>query len=95
MAYTIGILGATGAVGQEIIRLLHERDFPIKELRLLASARSAGKTQHYGNKSWIVAEATPESFDGLDIAIFSAGGSQSRKFAPEAVARGCSSAGLL
>lgn len=89
MAYTIGILGATGAVGQEIIRLLHERDFPIKELRLLASARSAGKTQHYGNKSWIVAEATPESFDGLDIAIFSAGGSQSRKFAPEAVARGC------
>jgi aspartate-semialdehyde dehydrogenase len=89
MAYTIGILGATGAVGQEIIRLLHERDFPIKELRLLASARSAGKTQHYGNQSWTIEEATPESFDGLDIAIFSAGGDQSLKYAHEAVARGC------
>jgi len=89
MAYSIGILGATGAVGQEIIRLLHERNFPIKELRLLASARSAGKTQQYENSSWTVEEATPESFEGLDVAIFSAGGSQSLKFAHEAVARGC------
>ncbi len=89
MAYTIGILGATGAVGQELIRLLHERDFPIRELRLLASARSAGKTQHFGNRSWTIEEATPESFDGMDIAIFSAGGKQSLKFAKEAAARGC------
>lgn len=89
MTYTIGILGATGAVGQEIIRLLHERNFPVKELRLLASARSAGQTQSYGSNSWTIEEATPESFDGLDIAIFSAGGKQSLKFANEAVARGC------
>ena len=89
MAYSIGILGATGAVGQEIIRLLHERNFPIKELSLLASARSAGKTQHYNNQSWTIKEATPESFDGLDIAIFSAGGKQSLEYAQEAVARGC------
>ena len=89
MAYTIGILGATGAVGQEIIRLLHERNFPIKELRLLASARSAGKIQNYGSQSWTIVEATPESFDGLDVAIFSAGSKQSLKFAREAVARGC------
>ena len=89
MAYTIGILGATGAVGQEIIRLLHERSFPIRELRLLASARSVGKKQNYGDQSWTVAEATPQSFDGLDIAIFSAGSKQSLKFAREAVSRGC------
>ena len=89
MAYKVGILGATGAVGQEIIRLLHEREFPISELHLLASARSAGKTQSYGDKTWTIEEATPESFDGLDIAIFSAGGDQTLKFADEAVKRGC------
>ena len=89
MAYTIGILGATGAVGQEIIRLLYERDFPVKELRLLASARSAGKIQQYGSQSWTIEEATSESFDDLDIAIFSAGSKQSLEYAHEAVARGC------
>jgi len=89
MAYNIGILGATGAVGQEIIRLLHERAFPIAELRLLASARSAGKTQSFGDQSWTIQEATPESFAGLDVCIFSAGGDQSKLFAKEAVKRGC------
>jgi aspartate-semialdehyde dehydrogenase len=89
MAYKVGILGATGAVGQEIIRLLHEREFPISELRLLASARSAGKTQSYGDKTWIIQEATNESFDGLDVCIFSAGGDQSKLFAHEAAKRGC------
>ncbi|WPJ97985.1 aspartate-semialdehyde dehydrogenase [Coraliomargarita algicola] len=89
MAYNVGILGATGAVGQEIIRLLHEREFPIAELRLLASARSAGKTQSFGDKSWTIQEATPESFAGLDVCIFSAGGDQSKLFAAEAVKRGC------
>lgn len=89
MAYKIGILGATGAVGQELIRLLHERHFPIAELRLLASARSAGKTQTYGDKSWTILEATPDSFDGLDVCIFSAGASQSKLFGNEAVKRGC------
>lgn len=89
MAYNVGILGATGAVGQEIIRLLHERDFPIAELRLLASARSAGKTQSFGDQSWTIQEATPESFAGLDVCIFSAGGDQSQHFAQAAVERGC------
>lgn len=89
MAYKIGILGATGAVGQEIIHLLHQRNFPVGELRLLASARSAGKVQQYENKSWTIEEATPESFEGLDLCIFSAGGSQSKVFAPEAAKRGC------
>jgi aspartate-semialdehyde dehydrogenase len=89
MAYNIGILGATGAVGQEIIRLLHERAFPIAELRLLASARSAGKEQSFGDQSWTIQEATPESFAGLDVCIFSAGGDQSKLFAKEAVKRGC------
>jgi len=89
MAYNVGILGATGAVGQEIIRLLHERAFPIKELRLLASARSAGKTQSFGDQSWTIQEATPDSFEGLDVCIFSAGGDQSKLFANEAVKRGC------
>jgi len=89
MAYNVGILGATGAVGQEIIRLLHERDFPLAGLKLLASARSAGKTQSFGDKTWTIEEATNESFDGLDICIFSAGGDQSLKFAREAAERGC------
>lgn len=89
MAYNVGILGATGAVGQELIRLLHERAFPIAELRLLASARSAGKTQAFEGKSWTIQEATPDSFEGLDVCIFSAGASQSKLFASEAVKRGC------
>ncbi|MGB0742987.1 MAG: aspartate-semialdehyde dehydrogenase, partial [Opitutales bacterium] len=88
MAYKVGILGATGAVGQELIRLLHERNFPVGELRLLASARSAGKTQTYEGKSWTIQEATAESFEGLDFCIFSAGASQSKLFAHEAVKRG-------
>ena len=89
MAYKVGILGATGAVGQEIIRLLHERQFPISELHLLASARSAGKVHSYAGRQWTIQEATPESFDGLDIAIFSAGGEQSLQLAHHAVQRGC------
>ena len=89
MAYKIGILGATGAVGQELIRLLHERNFPLAELRLLASARSAGKTQTYGDQSWTIQEATPERFEGLDACIFSAGASQSKLFGEEAAKRGC------
>lgn len=89
MAYKIGILGATGAVGQELIRLLHERAFPIAELHLLASARSAGKTQSYGDQHWTIQAATPDCFDGLDLAIFSAGSEQTRHFAAAAVERGC------
>ena len=85
----VGIVGATGAVGQELIRLLHERTFPLGQLTLLASARSAGKTITWQDKSWTVVEATPEAFGGLDLAIFSAGGGISRDLGPEAVKRGC------
>ncbi|HVU38466.1 MAG TPA: aspartate-semialdehyde dehydrogenase [Opitutales bacterium] len=88
-SYRVGIVGATGAVGQELIRLLHERNFPLRELVLLASARSAGKTQTWNGKSWTIREATPDAFDGLDVAVFSAGGGTSEKLAPEAVKRGC------
>lgn len=89
MTYKVGILGATGAVGQEIIHLLHERKFPFSELRLLASSRSAGKVQSYGGHSWVIEATTEDSFKDLDICIFSAGGSQSKTFAPIAQAAGC------
>ena len=87
--YKVGIVGATGAVGQELIELLFERKFPMSELVLLASARSAGKTIECAGKKFTVQEAKPESFDDLDIAIFSAGGSISTALVPEAAKRGC------
>lgn len=89
MAYRIGIVGVTGAVGQELLALLAKRAFPVKELRPLASARSAGRKVAFGGKDWTVQEAKPEAFEGLDAAIFSAGGSISLALAPEAVRRGC------
>ena len=89
MAYRIGIVGVTGAVGQELLALMAKRNFPVAELRPLASARSAGSKVTYGGKEWTVLEATPDAFAGLDFAIFSAGGSISLALAPEAVKRGC------
>lgn len=89
MSYKVGIVGATGAVGQELIDLLYARNFPMESLTLLASSRSAGKTMTRGDKRWTIAEATPEAFDGLDIAIFSAGGGTSLALCPEAAKRGC------
>lgn len=83
----VAILGATGAVGQEFIRLIEERDFPFRSLKLLASAKSAGKEIRVKEKSYIVEEATPDSFVGVDIALF-AGGKISETLAPEAVKRG-------
>ena len=83
----IAILGATGAVGQEFIRLIEERNFPFHQLKLLASARSAGKKLMVCGKEYTVEEARPESFEGIDIALF-AGGSISKVLAPEAVKRG-------
>ncbi|MCD8283861.1 MAG: aspartate-semialdehyde dehydrogenase [Opitutae bacterium] len=88
-AYKVGIVGITGAVGQEILELLTARNFPVSELRPLASARSAGKKVEFDEKTWTIREATPDSFEGLDFAIFSAGGSISKLLAPEAVKRGC------
>ncbi|QXD25321.1 aspartate-semialdehyde dehydrogenase [Opitutia bacterium ISCC 51] len=87
--YSVGIVGATGAVGKELIRLLYERNFPIGNLRLLASARSKGKTITYEDHSFEVEEATPESFDDLDIALFSAGSGITKALAREAARRGC------
>lgn len=83
----VAILGATGAVGQEFIRLIEERSFPFSSLKLLASARSAGKKITVSGKEYTVEEAKPESFENVDIALF-AGGSISKTLAPEAVKRG-------
>jgi aspartate-semialdehyde dehydrogenase len=89
MAYRIGIVGATGAVGQELINLLEVRQFPVSELKLLASARSAGKTMDWQGKPLTIVEAKPEAFEGLDLVFFSAGAGISRTLAPAAAERGC------
>jgi aspartate-semialdehyde dehydrogenase len=89
MSYKIGIVGATGAVGQELIRLFRDRQFPVSELRLFASSRSAGKRITVGEKDITVEMARADVFEGLDFAIFSASSGLSRELAPEAAARGC------
>jgi aspartate-semialdehyde dehydrogenase len=86
---TVAIVGATGAVGQELLGLLHERSFPMASLRLFASARSAGKTVACAGKHWIVEEARPGVFGGIDVAFFAAGGAVTRALAPDAVNAGC------
>ena len=85
--YNVAILGATGAVGTEFLKLIEERSFPFAELRLLASKRSAGKQIEFMGKTYTVQEATKDSFEGIDIALF-AGGSVSKEFAPYAVKSG-------
>lgn len=84
----VAIVGATGAVGAEMIRCLEERHFPVSQLTLLASARSAGKTLKFKGQDIVIKELTPESFAGVDIALFSAGGGISKEFAPHAVKAG-------
>jgi len=84
----LAILGATGAVGSTLLRVLEERSFPVGELRLLASQRSAGRQIRFGDRDLTVQEVGPRSFDGIDIAIFSAGAARSREWAPQAVAAG-------
>lgn len=86
--FNVAVLGATGAVGEQITKLLEERNFPIKQLKLLSSARSAGKKVAFNGGTVVVEEAKPESFEGVDIALFSAGGDISKAMAPEAVSRG-------
>lgn len=88
-SYVVGIVGATGAVGQELVRLLHARKFPLAQLRLFASARSAGKTMTVGGQKLTVAEAKPGAFAGVDLAFFAAGGGVTRSLALDAVAAGC------
>ncbi|HUR60666.1 MAG TPA: aspartate-semialdehyde dehydrogenase [Opitutaceae bacterium] len=85
----VAIVGATGAVGQELLSLLHDRKFPTASLRLFASARSAGKVIEFGSKKYTVEEAKPGVFGGIDVAFFSAGGSVTRALAPDAVKAGC------
>jgi aspartate-semialdehyde dehydrogenase len=84
----VAIVGATGAVGIEFRRCLEQRRFPLKELRLLASKRSAGRTLEFKNQALRIEELTDASFKGVDIALFSAGGSISKQFGPRAVAAG-------
>jgi aspartate-semialdehyde dehydrogenase len=88
MSVNVAVVGATGAVGQEFLTVLAERNFPIKNLKLLASARSAGKTATFNGKEYLIEELTKESFKDVQIALFSAGGSISKEFAPAAVAAG-------
>ena len=85
---TVAVVGATGVVGRTMIQVLGERDFPVGELRLLASGRSAGRSVSVGGRTIEVAEATPEAFEGVDIALFSAGADISRELAPADALRG-------
>jgi len=85
----VAIVGATGAVGLEFLTCLADRNFPIKQLKLLASSRSAGKTLRFKDQDIVVEELTEHSFHGVDIALFSAGGDISKQYGPIAVAAGC------
>jgi aspartate-semialdehyde dehydrogenase len=88
VAPVVAIVGATGAVGVELIKCLKQRRFPVSQLKLLASARSAGKRLSWQGDLLPVSELTEQSFQGIDIALFSAGGSTSRHFGPVAVRAG-------
>jgi len=88
MAGNVAVVGVTGAVGQEFLSIIEERNFPFASLRVLASNRSAGKKILFMGKEYTVEELTQNSFKGVDIALFSAGASRSREFAPAAVMAG-------
>ncbi|EHL2527322.1 aspartate-semialdehyde dehydrogenase, partial [Listeria monocytogenes] len=88
-SYHVAVVGATGAVGTQMIELLEEAaTFKIKQVSFLSSIRSAGKKLSFRGEEVTIQEATPESFEGVDIALFSAGGSVSKALAKEAVKRG-------
>ena len=86
--YNVAVVGATGLVGRTFLKVLAEYDFPINNLKLLASSRSKGKIIEYRGKEYIVDELTKDSFEDVDIALFSAGGSISKEYAPIAEAKG-------
>ena len=86
--YNVAVVGATGLVGKEIISILEERKFPVGELKLLASERSAGELLDFGGKTYAVEVLSEDSFKGIDIGLFSPGGSVSAKYAPLAAAAG-------
>ena len=85
----VAVVGATGAVGIEMIKTLEKRNFPVSQLTLLASTRSAGKKLKFRGQEITVTELTKDSFKGIDIALFSAGGNISKEFAPIAAKAGC------
>ena len=87
--YIVAVVGATGAVGNEMISVLEQRNFPVEQLRLFASERSEGKTQDFHGKPVKVELLTDKVFDGIDIALFSAGGDRSTEYAPAAAKSGC------
>src|SRR6202795_2971576 len=86
--YHIAIVGATGAVGGELLRVLERRNFPVANLRAIGSSRSAGKSVRFRNEEIAVQELGERSFDKIDIAFFSAGGEISRRFVPIARSAG-------
>ncbi|HVT13336.1 MAG TPA: aspartate-semialdehyde dehydrogenase [Fimbriimonadaceae bacterium] len=86
--YSVAVVGATGAVGGEFLRLFEERGFPVSSLRLLASERSVGKKMAFKGQDLIVEEATPGAFAGVDLAFFSAGATRSKALVPAALAAG-------
>ena len=88
MSVNVAIVGATGAVGQEFLAVLAQRDFPIRNIKFLASARSAGKTVEFKGRGYTIEELKHDSFGGVQIAFFSAGGTVSKEFAPSAVKAG-------
>ena len=88
MSWHTAIMGATGAVGTEFLRLLEDRNFPLKSLKLLASSRSAGRKLKFRGEDLVVEELTDKSFAGVELVLASAGGSLSKKFAPAAVEAG-------
>ena len=87
--FNIAVVGATGAVGKQMITCLEERKFPVKSVKFLASHRSAGRKLEFRDEEITVKELKEDSFKGIDIAIFSAGGDTSEKFAPCAAKDGC------
>lgn len=87
--YKVAIVGATGAVGDQMKEILQERNFPVEKLSLFASSRTAGKSLEFKGEQIIVTELTPESFKGLEIALFSAGANISKEYVPYAVKAGC------
>jgi aspartate-semialdehyde dehydrogenase len=88
MSCNLAVAGVTGAVGQEFLKILAEREFPFDSIKMLASSRSAGKKTEFKGKKHIVEQLTEDSFAGVDIALFSAGASRSKQFAPAAVKAG-------
>lgn len=87
-AIRVAVLGATGAVGSEVVKTLERREFPVESLRLLASGRSAGKQVKFRGQPVTIEEATPSSFEGIEIAFFGAGSGVSKELAPHAVKAG-------